>query len=314
MWTRREGLRWLPLAFTGCKTASRPVIAVIPKAVGHLFFAAVHAGVKRAGSEANLEVVWNGPNEETDHGRQIQIVDSMIARRVSAIAISATDERALQAPIERAIRAGIPVAIFDSGVDVEGYVTFVATDNHGAGCDAARRLAELVGRSGQVAMVMQRPGGRSTELRERGFRETLAAECPGVRIAGAQYCNSDRAKARAVTENMLTANPKLAGIFASSEAASLGAIQALQGRGLGGKVKLITFDTSEAHVDALRNGTVSTMMVQDSARMGYEVVSALAQKLRGRTPGRRLDLPVRMIEAKDLKRPDVNELLAPTLD
>jgi ribose transport system substrate-binding protein len=85
-----------------------------------------------------VDTLWNGPNEETDHTRQMQIVDSMVAQHVDALAISATDERALTAPVERAIRAGIPVTVFDSGVNVEGYVTFVATDNYGAGVTAAR--------------------------------------------------------------------------------------------------------------------------------------------------------------------------------
>ena len=70
----------------------------------------------------------------------MQIVDAMVVQRVDALAISATDERALQAPVERAIRAGIPVTIFDSGVNVDDYVTFVATDNYGAGVTAARML------------------------------------------------------------------------------------------------------------------------------------------------------------------------------
>ena len=69
---------------------------------------------------------------------QVQIVDAMVTRHVDAIAISATDERALAAPVERALQAGIPVSVFDSGVNVENYVTFVATDNHGAGITAAR--------------------------------------------------------------------------------------------------------------------------------------------------------------------------------
>jgi ribose transport system substrate-binding protein len=124
-----------------------------------LFFAAVHAGVRRAAAESGVEIVWNGPKEETDHGRQIQIVDAMVTQRVAAIAISATDERALRARVERAIAAGIPVTVFDSGVEAEGYLTFVATDNYGAGCAAARKIAELVGKSGKVGMVMHKPGG-----------------------------------------------------------------------------------------------------------------------------------------------------------
>lgn len=58
----------------------------------------VHEGVEKAAREFGIEVLWNGPSDETDSSRQIQIVDSMIAQRVDGIAISATDERALVAP------------------------------------------------------------------------------------------------------------------------------------------------------------------------------------------------------------------------
>jgi ribose transport system substrate-binding protein len=284
---------------------------VVPKAVSHLFFVAVHAGVKQAAVEAGVEVLWNGPNDETDHARQIQIVESMIARRVDALAISATDERALAAPVERAVEAGIPVTVFDSGVNTENYVTFVATDNYGAGVTAARELAALCHGKGEVAMVMHKPGGTSTVLREQGFEETVRKEFPGLHIAARQFGMADRAKARGAAENILTAHPRLAGIFASSEASSLGAIQAVRSRGLSGKVRLVTFDTSEAHIEALEAGTVDLMLVQDSHRIGYEAVRSLAAKLRGETPPRRLDLAARVIRKGDLGSPEVQSLVRP---
>ncbi len=313
MFTRRSWLAALP-GLAGCGRTERKVIGVIPKAVGDLFFAAVHAGARRAAGEAGVELVWNGPKEETDHGRQIQIVDSMVAQRVAAIAISATDERALRAPVERAIAAGIPVTVFDSGVEAEGFVTFVATDNYGAGCTAARQLAALIGGKGKVGMVMHKPGGTSTMLREDGFQKTMAAEFPQVTIAARQYGMADRAKARGAAENMLTGNPDLGALFASSEASSLGAIQALQSRGLNGKVRLITFDTSQSHLEALAGGTIDLMMVQDSARIGYEAVRSLTEKLAGRQPEKRMDLPVRLVTKDQLHKSEIQELVSPKVD
>jgi ribose transport system substrate-binding protein len=244
----------------------------------------------------------------------MQIVDAMVAQKVDAMAISATDERALSASVARAIRAGIPVTVFDSGVNVEDYVTFVATDNHGAGRRAARLLAELCGGRGTVAMVMQKPGGTSTGLRERGFEETLTKEFPDVRIVARQFGMSDRAKSRAAAENMLTAHPSLNGMFASSEASSVGAIQAITSRGLTGQVKLITFDTSDAHVEALQNGVIDVMLVQDAFRIGFEAVKSLVDKLAGETPQRRMDLPAREVRRGDLEKPDVQALLKPKVE
>src|SRR5579883_3245451 len=141
----RRHLLALPLLTTGaCRRSGRKTIGVVPKAVSHLFFVSIHTGVNRAARDFDVNVIWNGPNNETEHGRQIEIVDSMVAQRVDAMAISATDERALAGPVQKAIARGIPVTVFDSGVNVEGYVSFIATDNHEAGCAAARTLAKLI--------------------------------------------------------------------------------------------------------------------------------------------------------------------------
>jgi ribose transport system substrate-binding protein len=112
---------------------------------------------------------------------------------------------------------------------------------------------------------MQKLGGTSTELRERAAKETIAREFPGVPIAARQYGMADPARSRAAAENILTARPDLAGIFASSEASSLGSIQAIRGRGLAGKVKLVTFDFSKTHVEALEDGTLSRHAVTSPA-------------------------------------------------
>jgi ribose transport system substrate-binding protein len=310
VYARRDLLLSLPI-LASCGRSRRHIIGVVPKATSHLFFVAVHAGVDKAATEASVDVRWNGPNEETDHARQMQIVDAMVVQRVDALAISATDEHALQAPVERAIRAGIPVTIFDSGVNVDNYVTFVATDNYGAGVTAARTLGRLCEGKGNVAMVMHKPGGTSTLLRERAFEETVAKELPGMQIVARQYGMADQAKARAAAENILTANPTLAGVFASSEASSLGAIQAISTRGLSGKTRLVTFDTSETHVEALQKGTIDVMLVQDAFRIGYEAVKSLADKLQGRTPPHRLDLPARVITKADLDKPEIQSLVKP---
>jgi ribose transport system substrate-binding protein len=312
MVTRRVVLEASLLAcLSGCRRTGQKIIGVIPKATSHLFFVSVHAGVEQAARDLHVDVLWNGPDNETDYTRQIEIVDAMVARQVDALAISATEERALVAPLERAIRAGIPVTVFDSAVAIDNYVSFIATDNYGAGCTAARTLAGLIAGKGGVGMVMQKPGGTSTVLRERAFEETIAKEFPGVRIVAQQFGMADAARSRASAENILTAHPDLAGLFASSEAASIGAIQAARSRGMSGKIKLVTFDFSPTHLEALKDGTVDVMLVQDPFRIGYEAVKSLAEKLSGRVPARRLDLPVRLIVKADLAKPAVQALLFP---
>ena len=99
------------LALSSCQQRTKKLIGVVPKATSHLFFMSVHAGVRAAEKDFNVEVLWNGPREETEYSRQIEIVDSMIARHVDAMAISATDHTALVSPVKRAMQAGIPVSV-----------------------------------------------------------------------------------------------------------------------------------------------------------------------------------------------------------
>src|SRR5579872_951652 len=301
------------LALASCQKRTKKLIGVVPKATSHLFFVSIHAGVDAAAREFGVDILWNGPREETEYSRQIEIVDSMIARHVDGLAISATDHSALVKPVERAIAAGIPVTVFDSGLDITGYVTFVATDNYAAGQTAARRLAALVNGKGTVAELMHKPGGMSTVDRERGFEEVMAKEFPAIQVVARQYGMADRAKSRQAAEDILTAHPDLNGMFASAEANSIGAVQAIKSRGLSGKIKLVTFDSSDMHIQALKDGTIDLMLVQDPYRIGYEAVRSLVMKLTGQTPSRQINLEVHEIRKSDLDQPDVQALLFPKL-
>src|SRR6266849_4814394 len=127
-----------------CQGSKKKVIAVIPKGTSHIFWQTVQAGAIAAGREFGVEIVWNGPAQETEYSRQIQIVDSMVARHVDGLAVAATDKTALAAPIDRAAKAGILVTVFDSGVDTNNILTFVATNNFEGGQMGARALAGLI--------------------------------------------------------------------------------------------------------------------------------------------------------------------------
>jgi ribose transport system substrate-binding protein len=297
------------VTLAACGGRKRRTIAVIPKATSHMFWLTVQQGAFDAGREFNVDILWNGPATETDFSRQIQIMDSMIAQHVDGIALAAGDRNALVASVDRAAAAHIPVTVFDSGLDSTNYVSYVATDNVEAGRTAARALIELLGGKGKVGVILHAPGSASTMDRERGFTETMASEGPNIQIVGSQYGMSDRAKARASAENILTAHPDLNGMFASSEPSSIGASLAIQGRGLADKVVLVAFDASDTMVEDLRSGAIDVMIVQDAHRMGYEAVKTLVDKLNGKTPPHRLDLHAARVQAKDLNEPEVKRLL-----
>ncbi len=301
------------LLLAGCTAPHKKVIGVVPKATSHIFWVAVEAGARAAGRDLGVEVIWNGPVSETEYDRQIQIVDSLIARRVDGLALAATERKALVGSIDRAMALGIPVTVFDSGVDSTNYTCYLATNNYEAGQIGARTLAGLIGGRGQVAVVMHAPGSFSTMDREQGFDDVMKKEFPGIRIVARQFGMSDRARSRAAAENILAANPQLDGLFASTEPSSSGAALALKARALGGKVKFVAFDFSDSMIEDLKGGTIHAMVVQDPFRMGYEAVKTLVDKLNGTTPPKRIDLSARVVAKAGLDDPDIRKLLFPNL-
>ncbi len=139
----------LAILLSACHSTHRKTIAVVPKATSHLFWVSVQAGAMAAGKQFDVDVLWNGSSSETDYARQVQIVDSMIARQVDGLAVAAQDRTTLNASLDRAAAAHIPVTVFDSGVDSTNYLTFLATNNYQAGEMAARKLAAVAEWPGQ---------------------------------------------------------------------------------------------------------------------------------------------------------------------
>ena len=270
-----------------CNRSKQRRIAVIPKGTAHVFWQSVHAGAAAAGRDFHEDILWEGPPNETDYSRKLEIFDSMLNRHVDGIVVAAADRTTLNASLDRAARENIPVVVFDSGVDSTNYVTFVATNNYEAGRMGAKKLAELLSGKGRIAVIAHAPGSASTMDRERGFKDEMAQEFPGIKIVAEQYSMADRAKGMAATENILTSNPGLDGLFASSEPSSVGAAQALKSRGLAGKIRYVGFDSSEGLVEDLKAGVIDALVVQDPFRIGYEGVRAVTEKLNGKTRRRR---------------------------
>lgn len=278
----------------GCGRGKERTIAVVPKGTSHVFWLQVEEGARAAGKEFHATILWSGPQQETEYARQIEIVDSMIARHVDGLAVAAADRQILTASLERAAVAKIPVTVFDSGVDSDKFMTFVATDNVAAGGVAARKLAELLGGKGTVAVMGHAPGSFSTMDRERGFTETLAKEFPGIKVVATQFSMADPAKGMAAAENILTAHPELGGMFASSEPSSVGVARAIRARGLAGKVKFVAFDSTEGLKADEKAGVIQALVVQDPFKIGYEAVRTLCVKLDGGAPPKRIDLAARV--------------------
>jgi ribose transport system substrate-binding protein len=221
-------------SLSGVKTKKWKVI-VIPKGTTHEFWMAVHAGALQAAQQlGSVEIIWLGPQKEDDRVQQIALVQSAVAAGVDGIALAPLDSRALVPPVEDAVARGIPVVIFDSGIETSKMVSFIATDNYHGGVLAARRLGEVLNGRGKVILLRYAVGSESTEQREKGFTETLAKEFPGLSLlSDTEYAGPTSDSAQQKSQSLVTRyRGQVDGIFCPNESSTFGMLRALEGAGM----------------------------------------------------------------------------------
>ena len=259
-------------------------IAVIPKGTSHEFWKSVHYGAKEAAREiGNVEIIWRGPVVESDTGSQIEVVKNMITMQVDGIVLAPNQKGGLVDAVEESISEGIPVVIFDSGLD-EGpeIVSYVATDNYKGGKLAAQQMAKAIGEKGNVILLRYMAGSESTEQREQGFLDGLK-DYPDINVVSSDQRGGDNTTAskEKVDQLLQIHGQDLAGIFAVCEPNANGTLESLRNAGLNEKVKLIAFDPSDALIEALGDGSCSGIVLQDPVEMGYRAVLTMVGAING---------------------------------
>jgi ribose transport system substrate-binding protein len=303
----------------GNETAGRLTVAMIPKGTTHQFWQMVHAGAEKAAQELNVEVVWRGPLREDDRESQVTEVENAVARGVAGIALAPLDESALVGPVSTAMKRGVPVVIFDSGLKGDDYVSFVATDNDAGGRLAGEHMVSLLKGRGRVVLLRYAEGHDSTSRREEGFLAALRGQ-PGIEIVSAnQYGGADVEGAYKKGESLLstlkTPDGRLSidGIFCPNESVSFAMLRVLQDNGWAGKVRFIGFDASDYLIKGLRDGHLDGIVLQDPVRMGYLGIKTLVDHIKGAKVERRIDTGVRIVTRETMDTPEMKELMQPDL-
>jgi ribose transport system substrate-binding protein len=297
----------------------RTTIAVIPKGTSHVFWQSVHAGAAKAAQELDVDIIWRGPLREDDRASQVSEVEGFITRGVSGIVLAPLDEAALVGPVNDAMRAGIPVVIFDSGLKGNEYVSFVATDNQHGGRLAGEGLARLLPDGGKAVMLRYAEGSASTNEREAGFLEEIAKHENVEVVSSNQYGGADVEGAYKRAEAMLhrfrrpDGSLGIDGIFTPNESTTLAMLRVLQGSGWAGKVKFIGFDASDTLVKGLSDGHIDGLVLQSPVNMGYLGVTTMVEHLKGRPVEKRIDTGAQLVTRDRMEEPAVKELLHPDL-
>ena len=302
------------IALTGCANTGgggdddRLYIALISKGFQHQFWQAVKLGAEQAAEEFDVDVTFEGAEEEGNVEQQIQLLQTTLDKHPDAIGFAAIDSQAAGPLMDQAKADGIPVIAFDSGVDSDVPLTTATTDNLAAAAEAAKHMAELIDHEGKIALVIHDQTSVTGVERRDGFVDYIEANEPNIEIVDIQY-SGDPLKATDLAKAILTANPDLKGIYGSNEGAAIGVVNAVTELGLEGKLTVIGFDSGQAQIDAIKSGLMAGAITQNPVGIGYETVKAAVEAIRGETLPKTIDTGYYWYDATNIDDPDIAAVL-----
>lgn len=293
-------------------------IFFIVKSSESLYWQIVMAGAALAGKELGLTITFQEPSAESDVSRQIAIMDTAIAEHPNAIILAPTVADSIVPDIQKAMSEGIKVILIDSAANTKDYNAFVATDNVAAGKAIAKTFVDLIkaktgqaNPTGEVAYMTEMAGVGSLIQRDQGFLEGLKKYGPGLKVVAHQYAQDSVSIAMQNFENIFTAHPNLVGVFADNEVTGDGLIRAIPVAGLTGKIVAVSFDSDPALINALKNGVIQALQVQQPWKMGYDSVFYAVNAIEGVYVPFFVNTPANVITQANMKTPASQATLDP---
>ena len=193
----------------------------------------------------------------------------------------------------------------------------MATDNVTAAENVPKLLSEELAKQGKdggkIAFIPFQPGTGTNDQRKEGFNTGLK-DYPELNVVAEQSSQSDYVQGLQVTENVLTANPDLDGIFAANEPGVLGAAEGLRRPGEAGRIVLVGWDGSPLEEQNLRDGVINALVVQNPFEMGYEGVEAAVRKIRENADIESQNTSVTLVTRDNVDDPEVQAVLHPSCE
>lgn len=288
-------------------------ISVLGKGSSGEYWEEVKKGVKQAEKDLNKElgyegsdkikVTYSGPEEKDDIDEQVNILDEEIARYPVAIAIAIADVQACEVQFDLATENGIPLVAFDSGSGYKGLAATVTSENKSAAKDVADALGKEIQKKGKVIMFVHDSKSQAAADREAGFREEIEKKFPDIKIVKTVYTDdltktreklaekknaqneiegieetftADDITVEEAIDSILEKHPDLKGCFATNGDAMKIVLAALE-RQEKTDVKVVGFDANADEIEALKEGKIQGLMVQNPFGMGYASVIAAAR-------------------------------------
>jgi ribose transport system substrate-binding protein len=223
-------------------------------------------GFEDAASELNVSVVYRGGSQYDLH-EQITVLEQVIAKKPSGIAISAINPYDLNDTINKAVEMGIPVVLFDADAPLSKASSFLGTNNYTAGAKAADKMASLISKHGKVAIITL-PDQLNHQERTEGFRETIKNSYPDIEVVQVANGEGDQLKSEKIAEDMINKYPDIKGIFVTEANGGVGVADAVT-KNKKQDLKIISFDVDRKTLDNIEKGAISASIAQGTWNMGY---------------------------------------------
>ena len=176
---------------------------------------------------------------------------------------------------------------FDSGVDSDIPVTTAATDNVAAAALAADKLAEAIGGSGKIGVIVHDQTSRTGIDRRDGFINEMKSKYPNITIVGPQYGAGDQLKSADLAKAMIQATPDIKGFFGANEGSAIGVINAVNELKMEGKIQVVGYDSGKSQIDAINSGLMPGAITQNPIGIGDQCVEAAVKAIKGESSRRR---------------------------
>ncbi len=221
--------------------------------------------------------------DELTVSKQVENIENAINRGVDGIVVAPMDGNAIIPALQKAKAANIPVIIADAAV-TEGnedlYVTYIGSDNYKIGYEAGQQMIKKIG-EGKVCTVRGASGAMGGELRAQGFQEAIEAQ-DKVKLVNQQAGNWLSDVAMQVTENMLSSDPDMKGIFLCSDGMLSGVISGVQNKNLNpSDLAIISVDGNKSALDSIKVGDCYGCVAQYPGVIGQKSGEIMTSILSG---------------------------------
>lgn len=285
---QKEGMQADYTSVEGIQLEAGSCLAVVAKDLSTGYWKAVKNGAQQALDDLNaalnytgndkITMTFEGTSDPTDAEDQSNTIDVVISENPAALCLGIIDMQTCKTQLEMAAESGIPVIIVDSGVDSDLFEAFCGIDNRAAGAEAAKKLCEAIGDTGQVAVASHQSTTQTSVERVEGFTNEITQNHPGVTIV--QTCYSDGEEDLETSlGNMFQQYPQLEGIFCTNQEVSDLALSILDDQE--NPVKMVGFDYSEAQQTAIESGLEYGTISQNPYSLGYAMIVAAARAAAG---------------------------------